>query len=88
MIYLSVLCIVLLAYIAYLPYAWSKTRRSLKEMIVENDRHNPPPATKPATATSISKPTLTSTLLTSMTPRSEKPALRRKSSSASRCPAL
>ena len=39
MIYLSVLCIVLLAYIAYLHYAWSKTRRSLKEMIVENDRH-------------------------------------------------
>ena len=30
MIYLSVLCIVLLAYIAYLHYAWSKTRRSLK----------------------------------------------------------
>ena len=39
MIYLSVLCIVLLAYIAYLHYAWSKTRRSLKEMIDENDRH-------------------------------------------------
>ena len=39
MVYLSVLCAVLSAYIIYLHYAWSKTRRNLKEMIVENDRH-------------------------------------------------
>ena len=39
MIYLSILCAVLLIYIFYLHYAWNKTRRSLKEMLVENDRH-------------------------------------------------
>lgn len=39
MIYLSILCAVLLIYIFYLHYAWNKTRRSLKEMLIENDRH-------------------------------------------------
>ena len=86
MIYLSVLCIVLLAYIAYLHYAWSKTRRSLKEMIVENDRHTTA-SNETGDGDIYFKTDLDFNITTLMTPRSEKPALRRKNSSASRCPA-
>ena len=39
MIYLSVLCVVLALYIVYLQLAWRKTKRNLKELIVENDKH-------------------------------------------------
>ncbi len=39
MIYLSVLCVVLALYIVYLQLAWRKTKRNLKELIIENDKH-------------------------------------------------
>lgn len=39
MIYLSVLCAVLALYIVYLQLAWRKTKRNLKELIIENDKH-------------------------------------------------
>lgn len=39
MVYTALLAAILLAYIIYLHKAWQKTRRRLKEMLIENEKH-------------------------------------------------